>query len=826
MVKLKRIILVNFNRFVKGTKRTKIDIEFPQDYHTIMIVGDNGTGKSTLASELNLLPSISDGYDIVPYETGEKIVYFTYNNEDYKVHYIYKPNGESHSCIADLAKIENGKQVQIVESSSVNEVKARIKQMIGLDTKLMKLAYLNSEDRGIVNMKSGARRDFMQSISPIGDTKELVKVISEKYIHAKKTREAKEKELANLPSSESLLMDKSNTMAEIAQLKNLENKVKDENVCMSDEEVLKLKLQVEELDKDSDIITKIRDIIDEYKMLTTLGDYMNARKNEKSKLQGALELLSKNIVDANLRLAESQIASEIDVDIIKKELDNHEYLSINNKRHFTTNDKLSSFILGYNQIKEFLGNIEDVSNLVDMKDVYNEVQTSVAPIKALYSELENKIERLERLREDKYVADNLVSPPESCKDDSCLLRKEFINMRARLEEYEAIVKDIQDSKERLSEVKIKLDRYDTQVNALYNIKLVYSIIENNDTLSILGDFLKSKDNFRRYLLDGNAFSFDGVVEDIIYVSRVAISYFEKKQEYDKAINRDIVVIKSNLDTWNVEYKETLAKIEKVNEKIPRVSQDIETSRYFNMSLNDMQEIQLSIIEDSVSIRNIIAKDKAKRIEQAETQEKLKRVEDNIKELEESLKKIDFNISLREYVEDELKKATIDEKDSEKIRETLTKHLPVKVMRRIVLNLKEITNNFLELTDIPYRVHDFTITEKDFIIKVQKDEFVSDDISKMSDGEKAIMALATTLALNSVMIPNYNVFILDEMDATLSKENKRKFLDIIVNFASVKDLQVFAISHNEYYSATEADSIGVIEMTSVGDLKVIPYLSYI
>ena len=148
------------------------------------------------------------------------------------------------------------------------------------------------------------------------------------------------------------------------------------------------------------------------------------------------------------------------------------------------------------------------------------------------------------------------------------------------------------------------------------------------------------------------------------------------------------------------------------------------------------------------------------------------------------------------------------------------------MRRIVLNIKEITNNFLELTDIPSRVHDFTITEKDFIIKVQKDEFVSDDISKMSDGEKAIMALATTLALNSVMIPNYNVFILDEMDATLSKENKRKFLDIIVNFASVKDLQVFAISHNEYYSATEADSIGVIEMTSVGDLKVIPYLSYI
>ena len=191
-----------------------------------------------------------------------------------------------------------------------------------------------------------------------------------------------------------------------------------------------------------------------------------------------------------------------------------------------------------------------------------------------------------------------------------------------------------------------------------------------------------------------------------------------------------------------------------------------------------------------------------------------------------LKKVEFNINLHDYIEDELKKATIDEADTEKIRETLIKHLPVKVMRRIILNLKEITNNFLELTDIPYRVHDFEITAKDFIIRVQKDNFISDDISKMSDGEKAIMALSTTLALNSVMIPNYNIFILDEMDATLSKENKRKFLDIIVNFASVKDLQVFAISHNEYFSSTEANTIGVLEMTPVGDLKVIPYLNYI
>ena len=813
MVKIKRIILSNFNRFIKGTKRADIDIEFPQEYSTIMIVGDNGTGKSTLASELNLLPSLGDGYDIIRGETGEKIVYFTFNDEDYKVHYIYRPQGESHTCVADLAKIENGKQVQLVASSSVTEVKNRIKQMIGLDTKLAKLTYLNSEEKGIVNMKSGARRDYMQSISPIGDTKDLVKIISEKYIHAKKTREAKEKELANLPSIDSLHMDRRNIKNQIDELTNLKNKVKAENVCMSDEELEDTVNKLEKLDKDFNIVCDVISAINEYKILGSLEANVSAKERELTLLEGTMSATLKNISEARVQLIQYENAQDIDTSDLKSMIDNHEFLKFtHDKKYLKSQVDLDRFVYSYNTIKEYKNSLDDVSHIISIEDVYNEKKLDMDSIIALNNKLLYSVNMLEIEKEENYVSqDLLIEPPETCRDNTCKLRQEFVKMRDRVDRYESISKKLIDTKEELKKAQDKLQVSNIYNEALKTVALLKKTARDYEDVLVDIDLRKDQDD---------------IAEDIIYNTRVYLSYKSISDRYKEATNTDFQRIKVSIDKWEKEYNELISKSQSIKDTIPKVSEDVRKSLFFGMINADLVKEKDKILQETLYLRELIAKEKEKKQEMFELEMKLRDTDSKIDLLNEDLKKVDFNINLHEYIEEELKKATIDEADTEKVRETLIKHLPVKVMRRIILNLKEITNSFLELTDIPYRVHDFEITAKDFIIRVQKDNFVSEDISKMSDGEKAIMALATTLALNSVMIPNYNVFILDEMDATLSKENKRKFLDIIVNFASVKDLQVFAISHNEYFSSTEADSIGVLEMTPVGDLKVIPYLNYI
>ena len=813
MVKIKRIILSNFNRFIKGTKRTDIDIEFPQEYSTIMIVGDNGTGKSTLASELNLLPSLGDGYDILQGETGEKIVYFTFNNEDYKVHYIYRPQGESHTCVADLAKIENGKQVQLVSSSSVTEVRNRIKQMIGLDTKLAKLTYLNSEEKGIVNMKSGARRDYMQSISPIGDTKDLVKIISEKYIHAKKTREAKEKELANLPSIDSLHMDRRNIKNQIDELTNLKNKVKAENICMSDEELEDTVNKLEKLDKDFGIVCDVISAINEYKILGSLEANVSAKERELTLLEGTMSATLKNISEARVQLIQYENAQDIDTSDLKSMIDNHEFLKFtNDKKYLKSQVDLDRFVYSYNTIKEYKNSLDEVSHIISIEDVYNEKKLDMDSIIALNNKLLYSVNMLEIEKEENYVSqDLLIEPPETCRDNTCKLRQEFVKMRDRVDRYESISKKLIDTKEELKKAQDKLQVSNIYNEALKTVALLKKTARDYEDVLVGIDLRKDQDD---------------IAEDIIYNTRVYLSYKSISDRYKEATNTDFQRIKVSIDKWEKEYNELISKSQSIKDTIPKISDDVRKSLFFGMINADLVKEKDKILQETLYLRELIAKEKEKKQEMFELEMKLRDTDSKIDLLNEDLKKVDFNINLHEYIEEELKKATIDEADTEKVRETLIKHLPVKVMRRIILNLKEITNSFLELTDIPYRVHDFEITAKDFIIRVQKDNFVSDDISKMSDGEKAIMALATTLALNSVMIPNYNVFILDEMDATLSKENKRKFLDIIVNFASVKDLQVFAISHNEYFSSTEADTIGVLEMTPVGDLKVIPYLNYI
>ena len=813
MVKIKRIILSNFNRFIKGTKRTDIDIEFPQEYSTIMIVGDNGTGKSTLASELNLLPSLGDGYDILQGETGEKIVYFTFNNEDYKVHYIYRPQGESHTCVADLAKIENGKRVQLVSSSSVTEVRNRIKQMIGLDTKLAKLTYLNSEEKGIVNMKSGARRDYMQSISPIGDTKDLVKIISEKYIHAKKTREAKEKELANLPSIDSLHMDRRNIKNQIDELTNLKNKVKAENICMSDEELEDTINKLEKLDKDFNIVCDVISAINEYKILGSLEANVSAKERELTLLEGTMSATLKNISEARVQLIQYENAQDIDTSDLKSMIDNHEFLKFtNDKKYLKSQVDLDRFVYSYNTIKEYKNSLDEVSHIISIEDVYNEKKLDMDSIIALNNKLLYSVNMLEIEKEENYVSqDLLIEPPETCRDNTCKLRQEFVKMRDRVDKYESISKKLIDTKEELKKAQDKLQVSNIYNEALKTVALLKKTARDYEDVLVGIDLRKDQDD---------------IAEDIIYNTRVYLSYKSISDRYKEATNTDFQRIKVSIDKWEKEYNELISKSQSIKDTIPKVSDDVRKSLFFGMINADLVKAKDKILQETLYLRELIAKEKEKKQEMFELEMKLRDTDSKIDLLNEDLKKVDFNINLHEYIEEELKKATIDEADTEKVRETLIKHLPVKVMRRIILNLKEITNSFLELTDIPYRVHDFEITAKDFIIRVQKDNFVSEDISKMSDGEKAIMALATTLALNSVMIPNYNVFILDEMDATLSKENKRKFLDIIVNFASVKDLQVFAISHNEYFSSTEAATIGVLEMTPVGDLKVIPYLNYI
>ena len=120
-------------------------------------------------------------------------------------------------------------------------------------------------------------------------------------------------------------------------------------------------------------------------------------------------------------------------------------------------------------------------------------------------------------------------------------------------------------------------------------------------------------------------------------------------------------------------------------------------------------------------------------------------------------------------------------------------------------LEDISDRVNELLNVAYdgafQIR-FNITSRDFLIEVYKgDGTMLNDIKQASQGELSMTTVSLSLAIMEKSIDRYNILYLDEVDATLSSENRRLFIDIVQKQIEKMGIeQVFVISHNnEYFS---------------------------
>ena len=103
---------------------------------------------------------------------------------------------------------------------------------------------------------------------------------------------------------------------------------------------------------------------------------------------------------------------------------------------------------------------------------------------------------------------------------------------------------------------------------------------------------------------------------------------------------------------------------------------------------------------------------------------------------------------------------------------------------------------------------FEITESDFFIMVYKnDGTYLKDIIEASQGEVSLTNISLSLSMIEKMMNEYNILYLDEVDATLSTQNRRLFMELVEK--QIKELnieQVFVISHNNEFYASNVDLI--------------------
>lgn len=126
-------------------------------------------------------------------------------------------------------------------------------------------------------------------------------------------------------------------------------------------------------------------------------------------------------------------------------------------------------------------------------------------------------------------------------------------------------------------------------------------------------------------------------------------------------------------------------------------------------------------------------------------------------------------------------------------------------------LKDIAQRTNELLAIAYNGRfkiSFEISSTDFYIHVIKDDgTVLNDIGEASQGETSLTNISLSLAMIEKMMGKYNILYLDEIDSTLSTENRRMFIKLLENQIDNLNIeQVFLISHNNEFQSYPIDMI--------------------
>ena len=126
----------------------------------------------------------------------------------------------------------------------------------------------------------------------------------------------------------------------------------------------------------------------------------------------------------------------------------------------------------------------------------------------------------------------------------------------------------------------------------------------------------------------------------------------------------------------------------------------------------------------------------------------------------------------------------------------TKGLPVMMIHNTLDESIRIANHLLNVIyDGNVHLNDVEISESSLNIPFTHDLVTSNDIRYGSQSESTIFALALSLSL-STQLTNYNIILIDEIDAYLDHEFKDKFVLMLDEVSKLLKIeQMFIISHN-------------------------------
>lgn len=584
---------------------------------------------------------------------------------------------------------------------------------------------------------------------------------------------------------------------------------------------------------------------DDEKILSTIEEVTN-KIHELEKENAILETehssTKQNSMDSYKRLTVTR--ERIDEDVAGQLQDIKEKISEEEKRFISLESSLSDVddrlftysISDFNKIKLQASKLLDriVNNIITQYNFANYKFEEINlhdKLEMRLMDLENELDELDDFitytNNNKKTLEILDKRPENCAIDTCpfitnslQFKKEYYDkVSAKEERREKVIQEIKEINSKLEYIGEMLKFAEESQNIMYDYqKLKSSFIEGyfNEKLENLHDMVE-------YLSNGVSYVEKSLNVDEIYdiintkkeleISKNLLDSYRENEAVllDKETN--VKILKEEINELEVSYESYNKRLEEIKEEVNK------NNKYLNASktkLNILMKLKTSR-EQITEIENTITEKESflANLENASIE-----YDNLVKEYDEFCKSLQSNKRIKESLEKEYnknekdlnyiqilldKKEELDEKFSytKLIKNALDpkQGIPLLYIDDFLQSITEKTNKLLSIAyDDRFKIS-FDLTDKDFFIRVHRLFSELEDINQASQGETSMTTLSLSLSMIENMVKKYNILYLDEIDATLSTENRRLFLSMLEK--QLTDLgieQVFIISHNnEFYS---------------------------
>ena len=836
MMKVLKLEVVNFAPIFIAMKRKKLEIDFTCSKHRlIMLVGGNGTGKTTICSLLHpfayngdidnrtndIIMEDMDGYKAITIEDCSKI---------YNIEHFYKRAKDGSIVVKSYIKLDGE---ELNPNGNVSSFKLLVLNYLGIDESYIKLTRLGQNTINIINMDSSNRKEFMSKrLSVLNEFGKLYKKTSE-----------------DLRTIKALMNINVNNM----------NRLNIQDIDVFTEEILELSYRRDSILKRVDSANKEINILLGKKLALTNNDIegfyntINTLVQSKNEINSSIELESKKLVNIDTSLKLSDVLKEYDDIYSEYQIVMSDLNTLYNRRDalklIIKSSKSAKFINGLKKhkaelerdiisheaiygdetnirvssedLKKALSTMQVIENnasyiyTLPKEDLKKMVEESDGDILQYISDVKfeaskvlnkDKIGKLRKLVTKDIYSAYIIAEPD-CGYNNCGYREFYHDLC-----------DINTS----TDDSVTYDRISEYLENLMYVKSFKSMIDSN--MSILNKVPGNELDFWKImerLIDGDSMIPESTLSSLISMTEDIENYIVMLQDLNK-LNEEIKSFNEvdNIDEYIQECFEKDSMIEETEILQKSIKQKLDDITAIKNSLMESQDVMDSIKQQKISLTQI-----DKELERYQsTVSELATIDDSITELSSNLSLLETVLKdLNSKVEDgnrriaEYKKLKNERyllnKDYEDwslvVDSTATKKgISLEFMNVYLESIRVIANECLEIVygDRLF-ISSMHTDEKTFEIKYTKDGIEIGDVRSASQGESSFINIALSFAFLTQDSGQYNIIVLDEIDGVLDIDKKSVFIDILYNRLNAMGCeQCFLISHNDVYNNLGLDII--------------------